>query len=1329
MKKGLAICLVILTLCQCSLGSVFNTASSATISSSAEKNLFQIHQECTEHNHDHEEEHDQEHGTTPSGDYSKKADELYVYAAAVCTSHTYGSYTVTRAATCTSTGSKTRSCTKCGATNTASIAALGHMFGGQPYSVAATCTAAGYDYNTCSRCGAQNKFNTKPSLGHNYSQVTKTPTCVSTGTAKCSRCGGTSTIPATGVHSYTVTVTAATCTSSGTKKCANCTATTTTSALGHKFEGSVYNVPATCTADGYSYNLCSRCNAKNKFGFSDPAGHNYTLVTKEATCIATGTKKCSRCTSTTSIPATGVHNYSVTTVAATCTSTGTKKCATCTATQTIQILGHKFEGSVYDVPATCTAQGYSYNECSRCGAKNKFGFSDAAGHNYSQTTKEPTCVSTGTKKCSRCTSTTSIPATGVHSYTVTSVAATCTSSGTNKCANCSATQTTSALGHMFGGEPFSIPATCYVGGYSYVKCSRCTAENRFNETAAAGHSYSQVVTPATCTTAGTLKCSRCTSTTSSSALNHMFGGEPYHVTAKCEEGGYSYVLCTRCNVEKSKFNLTSPLGHKFSEVVKSPTCIAAGTNKCSRCTETSSTPATGVHSYTVTVVAPDCNNTGVNKCETCTDDQIVAKLGHKFEGQPSTIPASCEEEGYTYVLCSRCTTERYKFDIKPKLGHNYSEIIKNPTCINEGTNKCSRCTRSISTAATGVHKYTIRISDPDCENAGTNKCETCPDIQPVNKLGHKFDGQPQSVAAACEVEGYTYILCSNCHTEEYRFDITPILGHRYNIVIVEPGCETVGTNKCVGCVKTDTTPATDHTYDTTYKHNETSHWKECTVCNKPTASVLHSTGSGSMCSVCKYDTVIEVERIMLTQLPLELYTGKDYTIVAVVLPENVIDKTLTWSSSNTSVATVSSNGVVTPLDSGSVTITATSKDGVSAGITVSVRKVVEIPMLIGDGLQLGATLQDWSVDLIQGLDIVLRINQDNSVIALNAGEAIILVEDLGIQYYRIIVSRQEKLTRDQVINLAGPAPSRLREHTSNERTFTFDDIICDIDVESTLYTYYLYDVLPKLSGMPLQAEHSLSVRYEEQNSGFGEWLWMMYGHMAPTKEELVVKYISFAEQLPICDLVIGAYKAYIQFENGETGKALLLSGVVAVKAVGYFYSIKDIIKSSQFTFGAGARGTLASMSDDVISPTMRNSLLTMLDDYERTLGLAPDVIDNYVALAVKNSSSNTVMLGTTGTYDILAGSKGYTYFKFTETEWDNLVAAASNNYDEVWKVNMKFIDDQIVANKEILLTNDPNVKYLFEDGSLRFYQREIDYLISSGYSFNITTDGLWKAIK
>ena len=56
-------------------------------------------------------------------------------------------------------------------------------------------------------------------------------------------------------------------------------------------------------------------------------------------------------------------------------------------------------------------------------------------------------------------------------------------------------------------------------------------------------------------------------------------------------------------------------------------------------------------------------------------------------------------------------------------------------------------------------------------------------------------------------------------------------------------------------------------------------------------------------------------------------TGDRINLTATVLPENADDKTVTWSSSNESVATVSTDGVVDIVAPGTAVITATANDG------------------------------------------------------------------------------------------------------------------------------------------------------------------------------------------------------------------------------------------------------------------------------------------------------------------------------------------------------------------------------------------------------------------
>ena len=101
-------------------------------------------------------------------------------------------------------------------------------------------------------------------------------------------------------------------------------------------------------------------------------------------------------------------------------------------------------------------------------------------------------------------------------------------------------------------------------------------------------------------------------------------------------------------------------------------------------------------------------------------------------------------------------------------------------------------------------------------------------------------------------------------------------------------------------------------------------------------------GSGKSAS-CTITVGKPVETISLNYIAYSLPKGKTVTLKATVKPTDAINKNVTWSSSDTSVATVSSTGTVTAVKGGTAVITCKAKDssGVTASCTITVAAVVE----------------------------------------------------------------------------------------------------------------------------------------------------------------------------------------------------------------------------------------------------------------------------------------------------------------------------------------------------------------------------------------------------
>lgn len=103
-----------------------------------------------------------------------------------------------------------------------------------------------------------------------------------------------------------------------------------------------------------------------------------------------------------------------------------------------------------------------------------------------------------------------------------------------------------------------------------------------------------------------------------------------------------------------------------------------------------------------------------------------------------------------------------------------------------------------------------------------------------------------------------------------------------------------------------------------------------------------------------YGEFISVESVSLNKPSLSLLAGSTEQLTVSISPGNATEKTVTWISNNTSVATVSSDGVVTAVSAGTAIITAWASDGVHfATCDVTVRKQAPVPEAVDLGLPSG----------------------------------------------------------------------------------------------------------------------------------------------------------------------------------------------------------------------------------------------------------------------------------------------------------------------------------------------------------------------------------------
>lgn len=147
------------------------------------------------------------------------------------TGHSWGDWTVTKAATCEKDGVETRTCANCGETETRPVEAQGHQWSSWTVTKEPTCEKAGEESRTCAGCG---EVETRPvvALGHSYQETVVEPTCTEAGYTlhTCETCG----------HTYKTDV---------------------VKALGHEWSDWTVTEDADCFHAGSETHTCTRCEA------------------------------------------------------------------------------------------------------------------------------------------------------------------------------------------------------------------------------------------------------------------------------------------------------------------------------------------------------------------------------------------------------------------------------------------------------------------------------------------------------------------------------------------------------------------------------------------------------------------------------------------------------------------------------------------------------------------------------------------------------------------------------------------------------------------------------------------------------------------------------------------------------------------------------------------------------------------------------------------------------------------------------------------------------------------------------------------------------------
>ena len=704
--------------------------------------------------------------------------------------HTYDNGVITTEPTCTTTGTKTYTCTVCNAIKTETLNALGHEYE-EEYTIdkKATCTEAGTKSKHCKRydsCGAKTDEQVINATNHSFGdwEAVGEATCETGGTMqrKCSVCGEIETkeIPAAGhVSSNTKTYvkTAATCTEDAIyyKECSICHKQLTGewtdegSATGHNYAEPTF----AWTEDGSSCKATYNCSVCGNRKIVDCQIKQ--TITKEPTCTEAGdttytatainpvTKEESTNTKkvTGNISAVG-HNYGEPIYTWQDGSSGTTyckaimHCETCNHSETETIAAVK-----KTTAATCTKDGSKVFTAtfknSAFTKQTKTVVLSAKGHSYGNVTytwSDDKLTCTAKRVCAN-------DASHVETETANAVVTvirepTCTTTGSktytvtfkNEAFDSKwTTETIPALGHDYEGQPitYTFNKEGYVNGAHVNANEKCTATVKCKTCNQAKtetvYTTKTVKTPATCTKKGTV------------TYTAVFKDSAFETQTK--------------DVEELAI-----VAHSYDDgvITKEPTCSTKGvkTYTCTLCgaTKTEEVAATG-HDYqnpTYTYSKGGYNaNAGrhIAAYELCYATSVCTKCGLKSSTTVNTVSetikaSTCSEYG-TRKVTAHFTKEPYTDQVVEvsdvaKLAHTYNDgvVTKEPTCTTGGI-KTYTCTICGATKAEGINKlgheyeeeYTVD-KEATCTNSGTKSrhckryasCGSKTNVQVIPALGH-----------------------------------------------------------------------------------------------------------------------------------------------------------------------------------------------------------------------------------------------------------------------------------------------------------------------------------------------------------------------------------------------------------------------------------------------------------------------------------------------------------------------------------------------------------------------------------------------------------------
>ena len=190
---------------------------------------------------------------------------------------------------------------------------------------------------------------------------------------------------------------------------------------------------------------------------------------------------------------------------------------------------------------------------------------------------------------------------------------------------------------------------------------------------------------------------------------------------------------------------------------------------------------------------------------------------------------------------------------------------------------------------------------------------------------------------------------------------------------------------------------------------------------------------GKFVVCCVFVNEILATEVMLDHKNAQMEVGESLQLSATILPANTTNKTIYWSTSNSRIATVNGNGLVTAIAPGTVAVTASTRDG--SNLSASCTVVVTDRLSDYDNF---LSLND--VEAFHGDTIVIPVAMTNADQIVSFQTDILIPEGLELvqEDGEYLIEPSDRMTRTHSImsNDVSSGAIRVMCYSSNYKPFT-----------------------------------------------------------------------------------------------------------------------------------------------------------------------------------------------------------------------------------------------------------------------------------------------------